>query len=256
MARSGLLGAQRRAVILEKITKRGSVSVSELHRALGVSRETIRRDITRLADESKLRKTHGGALSYESREPSLNERLAVNIDGKRKIGTAAAELVPDGSSLIIDSGSTTLCFAEALAGHGGLTIYTNDMRVASALSGVNENRVFMIGGEVSNNDGAIYGQDATGMLDHYFADFSVVGASAVSDHPWLTDYTRAAADLRGMMFTHAKTPVLLADKTKFNKIAPVRVPNVERVAYMLVDEAPDEALTKATAEVGVDLRVV
>ncbi len=254
MARSGLLAEQRRSFILETLASRGSVSVSELHRRLEVSRETVRRDITRLAEERKLRKTHGGALSIDSLEPSLTERLSVNMEGKRKIGEAAAELVPDGSSVIIDAGSTTLCVAESLSVLGNLTIYTNDMQVASCFTGGSGNRVFLIGGEVY--EGAAYGQDALSMLDHYFADFAFIGVSAMSTHPWITEYTRPGADLHGMMLSHSRTSVLLVDKTKFNKVAPVRMPNVERATCVIVDEHPGDDIANTAQEYGVELRVV
>ena len=110
-----MLAEKRRAMILDIVAERGSVSVTELYRRLKVSRETIRRDITRLDADKRLRKTHGGALSIDSVEPAFAERMTVNIEGKRAIGRAAAELVPDGASLIIDSGATTLCLAESLA---------------------------------------------------------------------------------------------------------------------------------------------
>lgn len=254
MMKSGLLAEQRRTFILETLAQRGSASVSELHRRLDVSRETIRRDITRLADDGKLRKTHGGALSNDSQEPSLTERLSVNMDGKRKIGAAAAELVPDGSSVIIDSGSTTLCLAESLSAYTNLTVYTNDMQVASRFTLGGGNRVFLIGGEV--HEGAAYGQDALSMLDHYFADFAFIGVSAMSAHPWITEYTRPGADLHGMMLTHSKTSVLLVDKTKFNKVAPVRMPNVEKATYVLVDEYPGDDIAAAAQGLDVELRVV
>ena len=92
-----MLAEQRRNVILEILAERGSVSVNELSRRLAVSNETIRRDITRLARENRLRKTHGGALSLDSVEPAFTERMAVNIEGKREIGRMAAGLVPDGA---------------------------------------------------------------------------------------------------------------------------------------------------------------
>ena len=254
MARTGLLAEQRRAFILETLSSRGSVSVSELHRRLEVSRETIRRDITRLADDKKVRKTHGGALSMDSQEPSLTERLSVNMDGKRKIGEAAAELVPDGSSVIIDAGSTTICLAEALSMRSSLTIYTNDMQVAACFPSGNDHRVFLIGGELY--EGAAYGQDALSMLDHYFTDFAFSGVSAMSAHPWITDYTRPGADLHGMMLSHSRTSVLLVDKTKFNKVAPVRMPNVEKATYVMVDEHPGDEIAAVAIDLGVELRVV
>jgi DeoR/GlpR family transcriptional regulator of sugar metabolism len=117
-----MLAEQRRDQILNILVEKGSVSVKELFRRLKVSRETIRRDITRLDAENRLRKTHGGALSVDQVEPAFAERLEVNIEGKRAIGWMAAGLVPDGASLIIDSGTTTLCVAEALGQYRGLTV--------------------------------------------------------------------------------------------------------------------------------------
>ena len=250
-----MLAEERRGRILEVLEARGSVSVTELHRHLGVSRETIRRDITQLAQESRLRKTHGGALSHASKEPSLSERLSVNMDGKRRIGEAAAELVPDGCSLIIDSGSTTQCLADSLSSHRDLTVYTNDLQVASKLYGRNGHRVFMIGGEVNENEGSTFGADSMAMLSNYFTDFAFVGAGAVSTHAWLTDYSRAAAELRAAMIVQGKTSVLLADKSKFNVTASVRIQNAEQASMMITDTDPGENLRKALKGFGVELRI-
>lgn len=251
-----MLAEQRRDMILEILDSRGSVSVSELHRRLKVSRETIRRDITRLASEDRLRKTHGGALSRDSEEPALSERRMMNVEGKRAIGEAAAEMVPDGASLILDSGTTVQCLAEALMGHRRLTIYTNDLQIAGRLAGRNGNRVLVLGGELAGSEGAAFGPDAAVMLERYFTDFAFVGASAVAEHPLLTDYTRDAAELHALMFTHARTAVLLADHTKFNRIAPVRVDNVDRIATMITDTEPAPALVEALGRIGAELRVV
>ena len=89
-----MLAEERRDRILSILGEKGSVSVNELYRRLKVSRETIRRDITRLAAAHKLRKTHGGALSIDQVEPAFAERLAVNIDGKRAIGLKFTEVRP------------------------------------------------------------------------------------------------------------------------------------------------------------------
>ncbi len=255
MARSGILAEERRDLILETLSQRGSVSVSELHRRLGVSRETIRRDITRLAGEDKVRKTHGGALSLDSEEAALSERLSVNVDGKVAIARLAAEMVPDGSSLIIDSGSTTQCLVDALDEHHSLTVYTNDIAVAMRLLGRNGHHVYLLGGELGDKDAATFGQDSVSMLEHYYADFAFIGVSALSPHPLFTDYTRAAADLHSMMVTHSKTAVLLADHTKFNRIAPVRVFNMEKVATVIVDANPGDDMRRTIDELGIDLRI-
>src|SRR3970282_2087906 len=118
------------------------------------------------------------------------------------------------------------CVAEALAPRRGLTVYTNDIHVAGRLAGRNNNRVLLLGGEVQGGEGAILGRDATQMLANYYADFAFVGASALSTDPWLMDYSREGAELRAEMLAQARPAVLLADHTKFNRTAPVRVANL------------------------------
>ncbi len=86
-----MLAEQRRSVILETLSEQGAVSVAELYRKLGVSRETIRRDISRLDQESRLRKTHGGAMSL-GREPAFAQRKSINVEAKRSIGRVAAAI--------------------------------------------------------------------------------------------------------------------------------------------------------------------
>ena len=250
-----MLAEQRRDQILDILTEKGSVSVNELFRRLKVSRETIRRDITRLGAERRLRKTHGGALSIDQVEPAFTERMAVNIEGKRLIGRMAAGLVPDGASLIIDSGTTTLCLAEALGPRRGLIVYTNDVHVAGRLAGRNKNRVLLLGGELQGSEGATLGRDTTQMLANYYADFAFVGASALSADPWLMDYSREAAETRAEMLAQARTPVLLADHTKFNRTAPVRVANLDRVSHLIIDSKPDKAMAKGLAKLKAEILV-
>ncbi len=230
-----MLAEERRARILELVNERGSVSVSELHRRLKVSQETIRRDITKMAQEGRLRKTHGGALAHDHSEPVFDERMSVNIEGKRAIGRAAAEMVTDDSTLLIDSGTTTLCLVENLMERRRLTVYTNDIHIAQRLSGRNDNSVYLTGGEVLASEGALVGRDATAMLANYYPDFAFVGAAAFSTQPFLMDYTREAAELRTQMLSQARTKVLLVDHTKFGRTGPVKVGGLEDVDIIITD---------------------
>jgi len=250
-----MLAERRRDMILDMVAEMGSVSVNDLHHRLDVSRETIRRDITRLASENRLRKTHGGALALEAVEPAFDERMEVNITGKRAIGRAASSLVPDGASLVIDAGTTTLCLAEALMERRRLTVLTNDVHVAGRLAGRNDNQVLLLGGEFRGADTSTFGADAVQMLANYFPDFSFVGAGALTAHPWLMDYSREAAELRGQMLVLARTAVLLADQTKFSRTAPNRVANLERTAHVVVDVPPPENMAAALVSLGMEIIV-
>ena len=132
---------------------------------------------------------------------------------------------------------------------------TNDIHVAGRLAARNDNRVLFLGGELQGAEGATMGPDCTAMLDNYFADFAFVGASALSSHPWLMDYSREAAELRSRMLVAARTPVLLADRTKFNRTAPVRVANLDKVAHLITDAPPQGDMARAIGTLAAELRV-
>ncbi|MBM3733436.1 MAG: DeoR/GlpR transcriptional regulator [Acidimicrobiia bacterium] len=240
-----MLAERRRALILDVIARHGSASVAELARRLKVSRETIRRDLLRLEADNKLAKTHGGALALGAVEPAVADRMKVNIAGKRAIARAAAETVADGASVILDCGTTALCLAEILVARRRLTILTNDLEVAGRLAGRNDNKVFLLGGELAGNQSATFGRDATAMLAGHLADMAFVSPAVVSDHPWLMDYTREAAALHEAMIAQARAVVLLVDGTKFGRTAPARVAAFEHAHTLITDVDPPAARLRA-----------
>jgi DeoR/GlpR family transcriptional regulator of sugar metabolism len=250
-----VLAEERQRLILSLVNTRGSISITEIKRKLRVSRETIRRDIVTLDQSKRLRKTHGGAVSLEQSEPEMNVREVMNPEGKRKIGSAAAGLVPDGASIIIASGTTTQAVAEALMGHRDLTVFTNSVIICSRLMGHNGNRVYMLGGEVQPINGATLGRDTTVMLANYFADFVFIGAGAISPAGWLMDYTREEGELHSTMLQSARTAVVVADHGKFGRFAPIRVGNFEKVTHLITDRPPDPEIVAAMESLPLDLLI-
>jgi DeoR family glycerol-3-phosphate regulon repressor len=250
-----VLAEQRQNLILSMVNQRGSLSITEIQRKLKVSRETIRRDLLLLADRNALRKTHGGALSLESSEPGIAVREVINAEAKRAIGQLAAGLVPDGATVFLAGGSTVQSVADALRGRQGLTVFTNSVVNCGKLAGHNKNRVFMLGGEMQAINGITLGRDATGMLAHYFADFAFVGAGAIAPAGWLMDYTREEAELSSLMVQSARTAVLVADHSKFNRYAPVRLDNFEKVTHLVTDRQPEGPVAAALAALPLELLV-
>jgi len=242
-------------MILAMVNQRGSLSITEIQRQLKVSRETIRRDIVLLADRNALRKAYGGALSIERSEPEIAVREEMNAEGKRAIGRLAASLVPDGASVILASGSTVQSVTEALLSRQGLTVFTNSIVNCGKLAGHNKNRVYMLGGEVQAINGATLGRDATQMLSHYFADFLFVGAGAISPTGWLMDYTPEEGELHSQMLQSARTKVVVADHSKFNRYAPVRVDNFAKVTHLVTDRQPEEPVAPLLAALPLELLV-
>jgi DeoR family glycerol-3-phosphate regulon repressor len=250
-----MLAEQRHQFILAQVARNGALSVAELVRELNVSRETVRRDLNTLASRGLLVTTHGGALSAERHEPDLDVREAAHAGAKRTIGERAAELVPDGASVIIDSGSTTQALARALTGRHRLSVYTNDWRIALLLGRRNENRVTLLGGELSDSEDATFGLDTVQQLIQYHADFTFVGASGIAPDGSLTDYTRMAAEVRSRMLAAGSIAVVVADHSKFGRMTPVRINGFERARYLVTERAPERALAKAIAARGPEIVV-
>jgi DeoR family glycerol-3-phosphate regulon repressor len=250
-----MLAEQRRSQILSILGEKGAVTVNELYRRLQVSRETIRRDITKLDSEQKLQKTHGGALAMGQAEPAIADRMETNVEGKIAIGRTGASLVPDGASLIINSGTTTMCLAESLADRQRLIVYTNDIHIADRLAGRNDNRVILLGGELQGTEGATLGRDTTDCLSNYFAEFCFVGASALNSDPVLSDFSREQAEFHSQMILHAGISVLLVDHTKFDKRAPVRVDNLDRITHIVTDGKMSAAMSTSLTELDAELLI-
>jgi DeoR/GlpR family transcriptional regulator of sugar metabolism len=250
-----MLAKQRQQHILDELGRTGALSVAELVRELDVSRETIRRDLNALAERGLLVTTHGGALTAEHTEPDVDTREASNATAKRAIGRRAAELIPDGASLVIDSGSTTLAVARALLDRRGLSIYTNDWRIALLLGRRNDNHMVLLGGELSSLEDATFGLDTIQQLRQYHTNFAIVGAGGITPEASLTDYSRMAAEVRACMLATAQTAIVVADHSKFGRVTPVRVANFETARYLVTERAPDKVLRKALATLGPELLV-
>jgi DeoR/GlpR family transcriptional regulator of sugar metabolism len=250
-----MLIEKRQQWILDRLARDGAVGIAAVAAALEVSRETVRRDLNALAARRLLRKTHGGALTDQAAEPSLSARQELNATGKRRIGAAAAKLVPDGATLLIDCGSTTQALAQALLAHRRLTVYTNDLHVARRLSRRNGNIVHLLGGQLLEHEDATSGWETVAQVTQYHVDFAFVGVSGIGEDGALTDYQREGAELRSRMLAAGRQPVLLADRGKFGLVKPVTVANLERARILITDKSPAAGIRRRFAALGIRIVV-
>jgi DeoR family glycerol-3-phosphate regulon repressor len=249
------IAEQRHRLILERLGADGAVAVGRLSADLGVSRETIRRDLHVLAQAGHLLKRHGGAISVARVEPDELQRSQTNAEGKRRIGLHAASMVPAGATVILDSGTTARCVADALAKRRDLTIITNDVGICRRLFRREGLRVMLLGGTIQGHEEATLGPDAVEMLGRYHGDFAFVGAGGITADGYLTDFSREAEALRARMLQNARTACVIADHTKFGRVTPVRVPAFGRGHLLITDRAPERRLRDALAQRGVQLIV-
>src|SRR5579875_823195 len=214
-----MLQEQRFDLILQFLRETGSLSVHELVRRLGVSRETVRRDLKDMQDKGLLTKVHGGAvLNKVGDEPSYAVRTATNREEKVAIAEAALGLVEDGDTLFMDSGTTTLELAHLLHNRRNLTVLTHSLPVAIALveRGV---KVYISGGLLRPDELALSGVIANQVAGNFYVDKAFIGPDGISLHHGLTAFHVEESELRRTILTKANTVIVLADHSKFGATA-------------------------------------
>lgn len=247
---SRLLAARRHDEILKRASATGAVGVGELAAVFGVSRETIRRDLKFLAGRGALDVVHGGAARRDPREPALAERLAENAAGKAAIGRRAAALVQDGMVVMLDCGTTTLAVAHALQDKRGLTICTTGLAIAQLLCRAPGARVHLLGGRVDPAEEATSGIDVLEGIGRFRVDLAFIGGGGLAPDGEVTDYTREGAEQRGRMIGTAGEAWFVLDRTKFDRLTPVRIPGFAAAAGLIADAAPPEAVRTSLAARG------
>ncbi len=250
-----MLASKRQAHILELVEAENGVSIRDLCERLPFTRETIRKDIGLLSRRDKLRQVRGGAVRVQSSEPPIEARHVVNRPGKGAIAAHVARALPDGTSLIIDSGSTTQMAAQALAlAHTKLRVITNDLDVARILSG-SARELVVLGGRLSEGELSTHGLEAIQMLARYRAEFALIGVGGLSAEALFTDFSREAAMLREAMISQSQTPCLLVDETKFGVIGQAQLGHLTSRARVITDAAPPDNIAHALERIGIKFDV-
>ena len=207
--------AKRREQILELLQKNGKVYIAELSETFSTSLVTIRSDLDALAQEGKLVRMAGGAVLPGNTEPG-NERM-VNYSKKKEISETAANLIQDGDTLFINSGTTTKVFAEALKNKKNLSVVTNSLSVATLLGSVPSFRVILLGGAINSQYGFTYGADTQELLNRYGADWAILSVDGISDGGEISTCHAEEAIIDRIMITRAKSVLVLADDTKIGR---------------------------------------
>lgn len=210
----------RRAHILELARRDGRVSVEALSEALRVSAHTIRRDINELCAEQKLRRLHGGAEFIGDRiNLPYGQRAVLNHAAKRAMARAVAAHIPNGATIFISIGTTLTLVAEALSDHEGLTVITNNLHAALALSSSAGNRIVLPGGELRLPDLDFIGFEPSQLYLRYRADFAIYGVGGIDLDGGLLDFNEDEVRAREEMRRNARRAILVADRTKFGRRA-------------------------------------
>ncbi|MGR3617195.1 MAG: DeoR/GlpR family DNA-binding transcription regulator, partial [Paracoccaceae bacterium] len=169
------------------------------------------------------------------------DRSETNPDGKARMGALIARMIPDGSSIIIDNGSTTRAAVQDLIEtRRNLIFYTNDLWIASAVS-KSAGEVTLLGGKLDSSENATMGMDALNHLKQFHADYALVGVGGLSARAAFTDFSLEAANLRQSMMQQVQTPLILADQSKFNIVGQVVLTAIPAQTALITDTSvPDD----------------
>ena len=241
--------------MLRRLSAHGEVGFTELAEEFGVSEMTIRRDLETLEADGLARRVRGGAISVVSRsyEPPLAVRATTESAAKTAIGAAAAGLVNDGDTVIIDVGTTTLELARALHGHRGITVVTASLPIAVELGNDPDIRVIVTGGQVRNGELSLTGgmaEDAFGALN---CDLAFIGVAGICAAPGLTEYNPDDARVKRAAIAAARRSVVLADSSKLGRVAFATVAPLSAVDAVVTDASAAHQTVGELAAAGAEV---
>ncbi|MGE0284408.1 MAG: DeoR/GlpR family DNA-binding transcription regulator [Parvibaculaceae bacterium] len=234
---------ERQELIAEVVSREGKASVEHLAQRLDVSVETIRRDLGFLDDHGIVKKIHGGATRLQLRkEGSFSERAGENVDAKRAIANKLFDVIEDGATLFIDTGSTTLACAEVLAVTKTLTVVTNSARIASTFAAAGRHKVFLLGGEFGADNAETLGAMTLRQVADFHADYALISPAAVESGTGVTDADFGEASVARAMIEQAEKLIVVADHSKFEKRAAHLVSRLDQIDVFVCDREPDTLL--------------
>lgn len=244
----------RHSEIIDLAKLEGRVLVEDLANRFEVTPQTIRKDLNDLCERQLLTRIHGGAVVPSgTQNMEYEQRGQIAADEKQAIGTAAAALIPDNASLFINIGTTTEAVSQALLKHGQLMIITNNINVANRMRPFGQFEVVIAGGVVRSSDGGIVGEAAVDFIRQFKVDYAVIGASAIDGDGALLDYDFREVKVAQAIIANARQVVLVADSTKFERTAPVRIGHLEQVDTFVTDSCPDDAIRNICRDYDVEL---
>ena len=244
----------RQLEIVTIVRQSGRVVVDDLASQFGVSAQTIRRDLNELSDGKALVRVHGGAMiASGSANLAYEARQHVAQQSKRLIGEAAARLVPDNASLLINIGTTTQEVAKALSNHSGLLVITNDLHVATELYRVKSAQVIITGGSIRQGDGGILGATTVAQLEQFRVDMAIIGTSAIDPDGTLLDFDVREVEIARAIIEHGRKIILVADGSKFSRYAPIRIAQLAEIDTFVTDRLPSEDMAEMCRRWGVEV---
>jgi len=230
-----MISNNRQLQILELLAEKGNVTVEELAEDLKVSKMTIRRDLEKLQENNLLQRTHGGALMNRVllQEMAYNEKREENSEIKQCITKKAVSFIEKNKIIFLDAGTTTFELAQKIPTEG-LTIITNDIRIAAHIMLTN-NTVIFLGGLIGKETGSVTDASAQDMLKKFNIDIAFLGTSSIDNDMNLCTPDINRMKMKQVAFKAAEKSVLLVDSSKFFSKSIYKILNINNFDIVISD---------------------
>lgn len=253
-----MFAAERQKKILEILKEQGSVGVGRLSVELGVTEETVRRDLEKLEKQEALVRTHGGAIptAESNKEMSLEKRKYLNTEAKERLAKEAASHVVPGDTIFLDASTTTFYMARELKKVKDLTIVTNSMRVIDELAGISGLKVISVGGYASNNQSFVGDFASRYIEENFFANKFFFSSRGVTKNGGILDSNESECGIKKSMIKNSQEKFYLCDKSKIGRIGFAKLADLEKIDYFITERELEEEISKILEDLNIEIAEV
>ncbi|MBF6628110.1 MAG: DeoR/GlpR transcriptional regulator [Proteiniphilum sp.] len=250
--------AERHKLILEYLNKDGFVTVENLSKTLDVTSVTIRKDLRYLEKKGLVYRTHGSAspVSPHISERNVLEKEKINIEEKKRIGIAAANLIEENDSIIINSGSTICEFAKNIAPKSSLTVVTSSVTATLILSEAERINLLLLGGNFRKSSMSVIGNYSMSFLSNITCSKCFIGVDGVDLDSGITTSNIEEAELNKLMMSVSLRTIVLCDSSKFRKKGFAKICGIDKVDIIVTDKGISDSIKSLLKEKGIELIIV
>ncbi len=248
----------RRSKIIEILNKRNNISVSEISKDFDISEVSVRNDLSHLEKKGLLIRTRGGAISKQPTnfDLNLNQRLKHNYKQKQHIGKRAVDFIKNGSTVIMDSGSTVIEVARNIKAKKNIKLITNSLPIAEIVADNNEIEVIIAGGTLRPEMRSLVGMMSEKTIMNYHCDLAILGTDSIDSEMGIFTQLENEASLTQTMMKVSTKTIVVTDSSKFGKKSFIKIADISEIDILITDDSISAIDIQKLNKQGIDLEIV
>lgn len=248
-----MLSHERKTHLLSLLDEEGSIVAKDVSRELGLSEDTIRRDLRELAKNGRLKRVHGGAVPMAQANAPFPRRIGITTPEKVEIGKRAAAMIEPGHVVFLDGGTTALQLARHLPQRLDATVITHSPNVAMELLNHDRLEVEIVGGRLLRHSIVTSGAATIAWLDRYRPDICFVGATGLHSDQGITTGESEEAEVKRAVVAKSGSTVILASSEKFGAVSSFEIARWTDIDGLVVAEEASSKATKLFGHLGCEI---